>query len=691
MAKDPYEYFRIEAREIVEGLGRGILQLEKQAAPEVTAGLLRLAHTLKGAARVVKRPGIAENAHAIEEVLGPLREPGARADRARIDHVLGLVDAISSELAALDEPRDNPNAGAPTAAAAEEPLRTVRADVAEVEVLIDGISEVGVQLRAMRRAAGSLERARHLADLVAEQAAPARAGDILRGAGGLAAVKLRAFTADLRSLVASLERDITGAVEQAERETQQVRDAAERLRLVPAAALFAPLERAMRDAAHALGKQASFTGRDGGVRLDAHVLNVAQAALMQMVRNAVAHGIEPPAERERAGKRPVGQVQLEITRRGARVAFVCRDDGRGIDLEAVRRVARGRGLLAGDTPALDAAAVLRLLLRGGLTTSDAVTQVSGRGIGLDIVRDAAARLGGDVTVETTAGHGTTLELLVPPSLSSLEVLLVEAAGVAAAIPLAAIQQTVRLGPDQIVRTPAGESIVHAGKVIPYLPLRRALGARAPADRALPGGRPTAVCAAIVDGGGALAAVGVDRLRGTANVVVRPLPPLAPADPVVAGAALDGDGTPQLVLDPAALVGAAVGGGKIDEERVAAPAPPVLVIDDSLTTRMLEQSILESAGYQVDLATSAEEGLEKARLGSYRLFLVDVEMPGMDGFSFVEKTRADPVLRRVPAIMVTSRDAPADRRRADEAGASGYIVKGDFDQGELLATIDRLVS
>src|SRR6185369_10217990 len=179
------------------------------------------------------------------------------------------------------------------------------------------------------------------------------------------------------------------------------------------------------------------------------------------------------------------------------------------------------------------------------------------------------------------------------------------------------------------------------------------------------------------------------LRGTGNVVFRSLPEYTPAAAVVAGASLDADGNPQMVLDPDNLVAEAERRGAAPQEQ-RAPQRPVLIVDDSLTTRMLEQSILESAGYDVDLATSAEEGMDKARRRRYQLFLVDVEMPGMDGFTFVERTRADPTLGRVPAILVSSRSAPEDLRRGADAGAAAYMVKTAFDQAALLETIRGLV-
>jgi two-component system chemotaxis sensor kinase CheA len=684
VARDPYEYFRVEAREILEDLGRGVLELEREATADVVARLLRLAHTLKGAARVVRQPAIAEQAHAVEEALAPLRDGGGATGRETIDRLLALVDAMAAGVKALDAPAPGgvraPEADVRPTSASEDLPRAVRADSVELDALLDGVAEVSVQLRGVRRGLSMVEQAGRLSDLLAAQLAPR---PMAPGAAGSAA-KLRAASDELSGLLSGAERSLAAAVEQADRELREVREAAERLRLLPASVLFTPLERVARDTAPALGKATTFTARGGDVRLEAPVLGIVQSALVQMVRNAIAHGIEAPDERSRLGKPAGGRIEIEVSRRGNRVAFVCRDDGRGIDLAAVTRTAEQRGLLPAGGPPRRADELLNLLLRGGLSTASAVTQAAGRGVGLDVVREAAARLGGDVTAETEAGHGTSVTLIVPLSLSAMDALLVEEGGVVAAIPLHAVRGARRLAPGDLTRTADGEAVVHEGQVIPFVSLGRSLGHSGV-------GRVDGPSSAIVvDSGAGRAAVGVARLRGVANVVVRPLPGLAPAAPVIAGAALDADGTPQLVLEPAGLVADALVGARVEQQPEPLSSAAVLVVDDSLTTRMMERSILESAGYEVDLATSAEEGLEKARRRRYQLYLCDVEMPGMNGFEFVAATRADPSLLDVPAILVTSRSAPEDLRRGAEVGASGYVIKGDFDQNALLATIRKLV-
>jgi two-component system chemotaxis sensor kinase CheA len=480
-----------------------------------------------------------------------------------------------------------------------------------------------------------------------------------------------------------MEREVAQGLERLDREVRQVAETSERVGLVPASLMFTALERAARDAGVSLGKKVELEATGGDVRLDPNVVSVVQGALVQAVRNAVAHGLEPESERVRGGKPNAGKISIRIVREGNRVRFSCRDDGRGVDFGAVREAVVRRGTAgAGE---LDEKRLAELLLSGGISTSREVTAVSGRGVGLDVVREAALRLGGEAKLSSEAGRGATIELSVPLSRSAVDAMIVETAGQVAAIPLDCVRRTLRVAPSDVTRSAEGDSIVHEGKVIPFAPLARSLGVAVGA-----GGGRRIWSAVVLESRGVTAAVGVDRLLGTETVIARPVPEGMPPHAAVSGVTLDAAGNPRQVLDPAGLVS----GAAEAEREEAAEAPrraPILVIDDSLTTRMLEQSILESAGYEVELAVSAEEGLEKARARRYALFLVDVEMPGMDGFTFVERTRADPVLREVPAILVTSRASDDDKRRGALAGASAYVVKGEFNQTELLRRIASLVS
>jgi two-component system, chemotaxis family, sensor kinase CheA len=692
MAQDPYKYFRPEARDLVDQFAKGVLELEKGAGGETATAvqrLLRIAHTLKGAARVVKQSEIANRAHQIEDTLAPFREAPDNVGREHIDILLSHLDDINSRLVTL-VPADDADRAAPAKPVADERTRTVRADVAETDAVLDGVAEAHALLAGLRNASDGVTQARHLADLLLSQLGPHGVAGRERRTGRHAD-QLLATAEAMRRKFTGVERNLGFAVDQMDRELRQLRDAAERLRLGSAGTLFVALERTARDSARALSKQVTFEAKGGEIRLDSHVIETLQGALIQLTRNAVAHGIETESERKALGKPAAGRITVTITRRARHIVFECRDDGRGIDVDAVRRIAAergGPGKTGGvkERPGKEHGAedVVRMLLRGGISTSKTVTDVSGRGVGLDVVREAIERLGGEVALRTERGVGTTFELIVPPSIAAVAALMVVAGdgGRASAIPLDAVRGTMRVLAEDISRAAPGASILFEGKAIPFIPLQSALDrARWPAGRGW-----TAV---MIAGSGGLAAIGVDRLLGTAQIVSRPLPEQLAASPIVAGAALDGESNPQLVLDPDGLVAAAQRGqaGDVGE---AATCHPVLVIDDSLTTRMLEQSILESAGYEVDVALSGEEALEILRRKTFALILVDVEMPGIDGFTFIERIRDDAQTRHIPAILVTSRAAPEDLQRGRDVGANGHIVKSEFDQAELLTMIKSMI-
>ncbi len=407
MAKDPYRYFRLEARELLDQLGKGVLELEKgRGTAEIVQRLLRLAHTLKGAARVVKQGEVADRAHAIEDALAPFRESAGAVPADRIDGMLTLVDEIGNLVALLAPPVP---AGKPSP---DDSLQTIRAGVAEMDALLEGITESHVQLRTLRTVARSVDRARDLTDRLVSQLAVRSTREGV-GQGAMILPVAYSTAEELQQIFGVLERQFSPGLDQLDRELRQVRESAEQLRLTPARTIFTSLERTVRDTAQALNKRATFETAGGDVRIEAHVLGPVQRALLQAVRNAVAHGIEPEADRKAAGKPLTGRVTLDVARQGRFVAFRCRDDGRGVDLEAVRRVAVRRGLSASGTKNLGAQDLMRLLLRGGISTSDAVTEVSGRGVGLDVMREVAEQLGGEVAVLTEAGQGTTVDLVIP--------------------------------------------------------------------------------------------------------------------------------------------------------------------------------------------------------------------------------------------------------------------------------------
>ena len=705
MTKDPYRYFRVEARDLLEGITRATLELEKGGGDKsLVSSLLRLAHTLKGASRVVKQPEIAEAAHAMESVLSPYREGGTPVPKESAAELLRLADDIAERVEALDacgvsenavgagapHSRSIPAAAVSSAAPAEqgaasgpiieEPTEIVRVDVQDVESLRKSLAQLGVQIASFQSETETVRRARRLAGMLVEQLSWGKSGE------GVDWSRVRTAADQLRVLLQRLERDFTGTVRYAERELAQTHEGIERLRLIPVNVIFPSLARTVRDASVTLGKQALLDTAGGDIRVDAHILPVLRDALLHVLRNAVAHGIEPPAIRIAAGKPPGGRIRLRIERRGSSVAFVCADDGSGVDTAAVGRAAVKAGAItARQAESLGREEAVRLVLAGGLSTTGTVTGISGRGIGMDAVRDAARRLKGEVAMETTPGSGTTLTIVVPVSLISVSVLKMDAGAARVAIPLSAVRRVMYVAERDITHSQARETIALENQAIPFLRLSQALGIPAALC-----GRRSMLPVAVIASGQARAAIGPDRLAGVDTVLVRAVPALAAARPEVAGVYLDVEGNPEIVLDPEVLLRTdlmSASDALPDEEQ---DFPPLLVIDDSLTTRMLEQSILESAGYSVELAKSGEEALEKARQRRYGVFLVDIEMPGIDGFEFLERARRAPLLRETPSILVTSRESREDRARGEELGARAFIVKSEFDQEHLLAVIRRLL-
>lgn len=692
MARDRYKYFRVEAADLLERLVTGLGSLQHaNPRPGTVRELLRVAHTLKGAAHVVKSAAIAAAAHSLEEEIGPYSEDD-RVPIERLSALLAITDLISHELSALSQIADaessappsvkGPAAALESTSEGEDTISSVRIELVEMDRVLESLEAMSLRVSSLAERLTGLERVSTLSNALAAQLLrrqPERTSLL-----GIADPKIP-LAQELRDQVNTVERKTAFELERLQRELIQVRELASQLRLVSIRALFVPLERAVRTSAELLHKTVRFEMIGGEQRVDAQVIAAVREALIHLVRNAVAHGMEAADERRAAGKSPAGTVRVSIERRGRRMAFICEDDGRGIDLSAIRRVAVEKGLVSAQAAeALPQSEILKFALAPGVTTATSVNSVAGRGIGLDVVRDAAARLKGTIQIVDDFPVGTKIELVVPTSFLSMSAVLVEAGGTVAALPSDSVDLTMIVNADQIVETGGAEAILSEGQPIPFMRLTDIL-ARAGMNPATSSSR----LAVVLRSGELRTALAVDRLLGISNIIVRVLPEFVGVPAFVAGATLDSKGTPQMVLDPEAL--ARTGKNVVTSRpRIEhAPRLPFLVIDDSLTTRMLEQSILESAGYRVDTANSAEEALQKARNVSYGLFLVDVEMPGMDGFDFIDTIRKDPGLRHVPAILVTSRSSPEDRERGIQAGANDYVVKSEFDQNYLLQRIEQL--
>ncbi len=455
-----------------------------------------------------------------------------------------------------------------------------------------------------------------------------------------------------------------------------------RARTLPFAEGCAGLERTVRDVARSQGVQARLEVRGGAQELDRSLLQGLREPLLHLVRNAVSHGVETPEERLAAGKPQEGRITLSVQLRAGRVEVVAEDDGRGLDLESIRARARARGqAVAGD--ASDA----RLIFQPGFSTVAQVTAVSGRGVGLDVVRTQVEALRGSVEVDSVPGQGTRFTLDVPLTLSTLRVLLVSAGGQTFAVAGESVARLLRLAPGD-VRTVEGHPVWAApDALVPLTPLSTVLGLPASPPR-------PRLSAVVLASGDARAVFVVDEVVAEQEVLVRGLGPRIRRARHVTGMAVRPDGHMALLLNTASLVRAAEG-RPVPAHLFPAPARArtrhrILLADDSLTTRALEQSLLEAAGYEVLACADGQEAWERLQAHGADALVSDVEMPRMDGFALTEAVRGSPRFGRLPIVLVTARDKPEDKARGLRAGASAYVVKSAFDQSHLLDALGQLL-
>jgi two-component system chemotaxis sensor kinase CheA len=428
----------------------------------------------------------------------------------------------------------------------------------------------------------------------------------------------------------------------------------------------------VRDLAAEHGKELDLVVTGAETELDRLILESLSDPLVHVLRNAVAHGVEPPEERVAAGKPRRGRLELRAGQRGQLVEITVADDGRGVSPEALEH-ARRKGSL------------IDVLARPGFSTADSVTDLSGRGVGLDAVLTHVQTFGGSLEARSEPGAGTEIILKLPLAVALMDVLLAERGDNVYGIPLGSVEEVVAIEGPLVLG--GRQALDLRGRSVPLNDLADHLGAEAPAlgDRAP---------AIIVASGGRMVAVGCDRLIGEEELLLKSLGPLLQGIRGYLGAAILGDARIALLLDPAELTRAPA--AHVDRQPVArtngTPLPAkVLVVEDSFTVRELQRSILEAAGYRVETARDGQEALERVSLdGGIDLVLTDVEMPEMDGLELTRAIRRHAERSSLPVVILTSQARDEDREAGVEAGADAFMVKRAFDQHALLETVERLV-
>ena len=682
--------FAQEAEQRLARLGQLVLELEQSDVgdlTEVIAEVFREVHTLKGSAAVVGFENVAQYAHGVEEKLAQLRAGSVAPTPAIVDALLVAVDRLGSmiwESVSGDVVDEMANAAALArldaafvpASNSGQPVRT--AEPAAVFSVPDAVPPVVAAVPQIERPTvqareGSatvmvpVERLDELVRMVGEAAAAhLRVGRVLTERMGVEAANLSEFSELSRLLIGLQEGTM-------------------RTRMVPVATVTDSLHRAVRDAARSLGKDVRWEVRGDDTELDRSVLHELADALLHLVRNAVDHGIDSPDERIARGKPAQAVVRLHAMQLGSEVVIAISDDGAGIDLDRVRQRAIRSGI---DVEGLSDDEIIHLIFRSGFSTVDFVSDISGRGVGLDAVRSSVEGARGRVEVRSTAGVGSEFCIIVPITLAVLRCLLLETAGQRFAMPLYRVALAQAEETTTLLHAEGRRMLQVNGVPVPVSDLADVLGIAS--NRTGPGNY------VIVNGAIGQHAFLVDALVGQRDVVVKGFSALVPRLDVLAGASIESDGSILLVLDPPGLIEHS---RRVDGRSIESDGAPItarrrvgrlLVVDDALTVRELQRTILERAGFDVTVASDGIEALAHLENETFDLVLTDVEMPRMDGFELTEHIRNHPTLANLAVLIVTSLASDADRERGMSVGADGYIVKSSFDEQSLLAAVDRLV-
>ncbi|HEX9728904.1 MAG TPA: response regulator [Gemmatimonadales bacterium] len=716
--------FIAELDEQLGALNAGLLALESSAADaEHLKVVFRVAHTLKGAARAAGVLPVEHLCHRLETLLAAARDDRIALGRAEFDALFAAADALAgagvqlkageevtgpalaTSLASLGALEPTPPAtptptpgGASVSAPAPAPAASegngyVRVPTERLDAMLLSAGDLLLSSGRVASRAAELETLLEVAHRGAVESRHAnRAVRLALERSGAAPVAVQAVTGfedHLRRLTQSVAQIARAAGDDARvitRATEDVLYHLRKLRMRPFGEACEALPRLVRDLARATEKDVELALQGGDVEADRVVLDAVREALLQLVRNAIDHGVESPKARVKAGKPRRGRVTVEAALEADRLVVSVSDDGAGLNVPAIKTQLERRGV----TPTAGDAALVRLLLETGVSTREKATPISGRGVGLDVVRAAVARVHGTAEATWTVGEGTRFTLRCPATLASLRTLLVGVGPQTLAVPTAYVERLFRINPEQIKRVEGRSVLSWAEGPVPIVALARLLPPLI--ERPLEGPIPLVLLRA----GGRRLAVAVDELIAEQECVVRPVG--NGEDPIqhIGGAALLADGRIALVLDPITLVAAGleadVGAGlTAGERRPGAPATRrVLVVDDSITTRTLEQSILEAAGYDVLTAVDGSDAWRALQERGADLVVADIEMPRMDGFALCEAIRGSKRFQQLPVVLVTALESPEHRARGLEVGADAYIGKSSFDQQHLLDTIRQLL-
>jgi len=743
------ELFREEANAQARVLSDGLLALEREPDdPAQLEACMRAAHSLKGAARIVGLQAGVDVAHAMEDSFVSAQSGHLVLDARYIDELLrgvdllvrlggdagvqraeveGFVDTLKREVAgepaplrttalatnillhavvepplqvvapAVDEGLPEPPQRPAGARFAKDADRVLRVTAEHLNRLLSLSGEVLVESRWLKPFAESMLRMKRI------QRDASRSLDVLQDALTDGGLDQRAHGAlnEVRQLMAQCHRmldDRLSELENFDRRctnlAQQMYDEALGCRMRSFVDGTAGYARMVRDVGRSLGKQVRLDIVGETTQVDRDILELLDAPLGHLLRNAVDHGIEPPGVRMALGKPAEGVITLDARHSAGVLQISIADDGAGIDLDAVRAAVVRRGLASTATSErLSDAELVEFLMLPGFSMREQVTDVSGRGVGLDVVQNMIRQVRGSTRITHEPGQGTRFALHLPLTLSVIRSLLVDLDGEPYAFPLAAVTRTLELRTDQIELLEGHQHFAFEGRQIGLVTAHQILGTR--------DDQPEGDALSVVVIGNEHGAYGlvVDRFVGERMLVVQPLDArLGKIKDVSAGALME-NGDPVLIVDVDDLISSVeklVAGGQLDKVRrggvagAAVKRKRVLVVDDSLTVRELERKLLMTRGYDVTIAIDGMDGWNTLRAEPYDLLVTDVDMPRMDGIELVTLVKRDPNLKALPVLIVSYKERAEDRQRGLDAGADYYLAKGSFHDQALLDAVRDLI-
>lgn len=733
-----------EAREHIKAVNEGLLSLEKNPGDsESLNAIFRAAHTIKGSSRMMKLTAISDVAHKLEEVLDALRGKRITFSRELSNLLFSGIDTISIMLeeaaaeATITMDTQTLCAALEKAARGELPGAFPAVGVTDVSASQGAMGAREGMRGAKTELPQSLGEGGQVGQVVSESPRTRvyetirvstikldelikLVGEFSTGQGRLKErlVEVRElerrtgrcvqFLADLenghsswrkemadavRGVHAGLKRLASDVAEEANLEELQVRQLQESslsLRMVPLSTLFDSLHRTVRDLSESLGKKVDFIVEGGETELDKKMVEKVGDPLVHMIRNAIDHGIESPEDRLKAGKAETGSVRLAARYEGDTVLIELSDDGAGVSLQKIKKKAIQRRLFSEDQlERLQESEVINLIFHPGFSTSEIITDVSGRGVGMDVVkRNIVEHLKGSIHVQTKEGEGTILTVRLLLTLAIMRVLIVSVCGMKFAVPSNSVNEIVIVRQNEIIDVVNRKAIRLREQLVPVVDLGQLLRVPQQSEDVSMG----QLCLVCSTGRERLGLM-VEGVLDEENVVVKPLPAHMQNTRFVSGAIASVDEIINVLNIPVVVEAAREMKHEVrlaSQEIKKARTISILVVDDSVNTREIERGVLEAYGYSVTLAGDGLEALEKAGEVKYDAIITDVEMPRMDGFTFTERLRQDESYKDTPIILVTSRDKEEDKRRGIKVGANAYIVKGAFDQTNLVETIRNLV-